>query len=156
MCTLLKLDYAKFGVSNLFFQTLLKKNLWGVSLTLPYWYRKTKLVPQNVTAEWTALFIQIDTKLRSALRCQIQFDQFHSLSVLLWNFWINNQFIEHLVKQRTTCFMVIITEQTACQAKYFHALVTVVFTRDIILQLTPLAELKKKQLFIVSTVVKVW
>ena len=29
MCTLLKLDCAKFGVSNLFFQKLLKKNLWG-------------------------------------------------------------------------------------------------------------------------------
>ena len=30
MCKLLKLDYAKFGVSNLFFQKLLKKNLCGV------------------------------------------------------------------------------------------------------------------------------
>ena len=30
MCTLLKLDCANFGVSNLFFQKLLKKNLWGV------------------------------------------------------------------------------------------------------------------------------
>ena len=29
MCILLKLDYAKFGVSNLFFQKLSKKNLWG-------------------------------------------------------------------------------------------------------------------------------
>ena len=29
MYTLLKLDYAKFGVSNLFFQKLLKKNLEG-------------------------------------------------------------------------------------------------------------------------------
>ena len=29
MCTLLKLDYAKFGVSTLFFQKLWKKNLWG-------------------------------------------------------------------------------------------------------------------------------
>ena len=30
MCILLKLDYSKFGVSNLFFQKLSKKNLWGV------------------------------------------------------------------------------------------------------------------------------
>ena len=29
MCILLKFEYAKFRVSNLFFQTLLKKNLWG-------------------------------------------------------------------------------------------------------------------------------
>ena len=28
MCILLKLDYAKFGVSNLFFQKL-SKDLWG-------------------------------------------------------------------------------------------------------------------------------
>ena len=30
MCTLLKLDCAKLGVSNFFFQKLLKKNLWEV------------------------------------------------------------------------------------------------------------------------------
>ena len=30
MCILLKLDYAKFGVSKLFFPKLSKKNLWGV------------------------------------------------------------------------------------------------------------------------------
>ena len=29
MCILLKFEYAKFRVSNLFFQKLLKKNLWG-------------------------------------------------------------------------------------------------------------------------------
>ena len=29
MCILLKLDYAKFGVFNLFFQKLSKKHLWG-------------------------------------------------------------------------------------------------------------------------------
>ena len=28
MCILLKLDYAEFGVSNLCFQNLSKKNLW--------------------------------------------------------------------------------------------------------------------------------
>ena len=28
MCILLKLDYAKFGVSNLCFQNLSRKNLW--------------------------------------------------------------------------------------------------------------------------------
>ena len=28
MCILLKLDYAKFGIFNLFFQKLSKKNLW--------------------------------------------------------------------------------------------------------------------------------
>ena len=33
MCILLKLNYAKFGVSNLFFQKLSKKNLWGVGST---------------------------------------------------------------------------------------------------------------------------
>ena len=34
MCILLKLDYAKFGVSNSFFQMLSKKNVWGVGSTL--------------------------------------------------------------------------------------------------------------------------
>ena len=29
MCILLKLNYAKFGVSDLFFQKLLKKHIWG-------------------------------------------------------------------------------------------------------------------------------
>ena len=29
MCILLKLDNAKFSVSNLFFQKLSKKNIWG-------------------------------------------------------------------------------------------------------------------------------
>ena len=29
MCVLLKLDYVKFGVSNLFFQKLSKENRWG-------------------------------------------------------------------------------------------------------------------------------
>ena len=29
MCILLKLDYAKFGVSYLFFQKLPNRNLWG-------------------------------------------------------------------------------------------------------------------------------
>ena len=29
MCTLLKLDYAKFGVVTYYFQKLYKKNLWG-------------------------------------------------------------------------------------------------------------------------------
>ena len=33
MCILLKLEYAKFGVSNLFLQPLLKKNLWVVGST---------------------------------------------------------------------------------------------------------------------------
>ena len=35
MCILLKLDHAKFGVSNLLFQKLAKENLWGVGSTLP-------------------------------------------------------------------------------------------------------------------------
>ena len=33
MCILLKLEYAKFGVSNLLFQNLSKKNVWGVGST---------------------------------------------------------------------------------------------------------------------------
>ena len=33
MCILSKLHYATFGVSNLFFQKLSKKNLWEVGLT---------------------------------------------------------------------------------------------------------------------------
>ena len=35
MCILLKLDYAKFGVSNLFFQKLSKKTLQGRLNPLP-------------------------------------------------------------------------------------------------------------------------
>ena len=35
MCILFKLHYAKFGVSNLFFQKLSKKNLWGVGSNPP-------------------------------------------------------------------------------------------------------------------------
>ena len=35
MCILLKLDYATFGGSNLFFQKLSKKNLWGVAQLPP-------------------------------------------------------------------------------------------------------------------------
>ena len=36
MCTLLKLDYAKLGVSSLFFfQKLSKKNLWRLGSTPP-------------------------------------------------------------------------------------------------------------------------
>ena len=36
MCILLKLDYGKFGVSNLFFfQKLLKNNLWGLARPPP-------------------------------------------------------------------------------------------------------------------------
>ena len=35
MCILLKLDYEKFGVYNLFFQKLSKKNLWGSDRSPP-------------------------------------------------------------------------------------------------------------------------
>ena len=35
MCILLKLYYAKFGVSSLFFEKLLKKDLWRSARTPP-------------------------------------------------------------------------------------------------------------------------
>ena len=36
MCILLKLDYAKFSVSNLFFSKVIEENpFWGVFSTLP-------------------------------------------------------------------------------------------------------------------------
>ena len=35
MYILLKLDYAKFGVSNLFFSKVIEENLWGVGSTPP-------------------------------------------------------------------------------------------------------------------------
>ena len=33
MCILLKLHYAKFGFSNLFFSKVIEENLWGVGST---------------------------------------------------------------------------------------------------------------------------
>ena len=41
MCILLKLDYAKVGVSNLFFQKLSKENHWGLARP-PFGKRRVK------------------------------------------------------------------------------------------------------------------
>ena len=42
MCMLLKFNYAKFGVSDLFLSKVIEKNIWGVDSTPPPWYRNGK------------------------------------------------------------------------------------------------------------------
>ena len=47
MCILLKFDYAKYGVTNVFFQKLSKKNLWdgwGGRLDPPHGKGRVKII----------------------------------------------------------------------------------------------------------------
>ena len=62
MCILLKLDYAKFGVSN-FFEKLLKKNLWG-SARSPLDTGKVKRIPAETLSQLSCVGMSIrDSKI---------------------------------------------------------------------------------------------
>ena len=55
MCMLLKLDYAKFGVSNLYFSKVIKENLWGGGSPPPPPQKKGLIVISFVRLFWECI-----------------------------------------------------------------------------------------------------